>query len=205
VVGWLTDHVSGTPLSYLVVLLAAGGDVLFPLIPSETVVITGGVVAAQGGLHLWLLVPAAVLGAMLGDLASFGLGRLVGERVAHRIFRGPQGAARLARFERALRRRGGVVIIVGRFIPGGRTASTFAAGTLEMPLRRFLLADLVAAACWSLYVALLGYLGGTAFQHSAWKPVLGAMGLAAVAAGGVEAWRRHGVRRGRDPLLGERV
>lgn len=200
--GWLTDHVSGTPLGYLVVLLAAGGDVLFPLIPSETVVITGGVIAADGGLHIWLLVPAAVAGAMLGDLASYVLGRHLGERVAQRLFRGDVARVRLARFEGAVRRRGALVIVLGRFVPGGRSASTFASGTVEMPLRRFLIADACAATAWALYVALLGYLGGATFQHSSWKPVAGAFVVALLVSGGVELWRRAMVRRGRV-VLGE--
>lgn len=200
--GWLTDHVSGTPLGYLVVLLAAGGDVLFPLIPSETVVITGGVIAADGGMHIWLLVPAAVAGAMLGDLASYVLGRHLGERVAQRLFRGDVARVRLARFEGAVRRRGALVIVLGRFVPGGRSASTFASGTVEMPLRRFLIADACAATAWALYVALLGYLGGATFQHNSWKPVAGAFVVALLVSGGVELWRRAMVRRGRV-VLGE--
>jgi len=40
---WLSDLVSGSPITYLVVLAAAGGDVLLPIIPSETMVFTAGV------------------------------------------------------------------------------------------------------------------------------------------------------------------
>jgi SNARE associated Golgi protein len=44
------------------------------------------------------------------------------------------------------------IIVVARFIPGGRTATTYAAGTVGMPWRRFLPADAIAVALWALYV-----------------------------------------------------
>jgi membrane protein DedA with SNARE-associated domain len=55
---WLTHEVSHSVITYPVVGFAAGADVLLPLIPSETIVITAGVLAAQGELLIWLIVPA---------------------------------------------------------------------------------------------------------------------------------------------------
>jgi membrane protein DedA with SNARE-associated domain len=50
-----------------------------------------------------------------------------------------------------LRHSGAWIIIVTRFIPGGRTATTYISGTLDMPWkRRFLPADATAAILWSL-------------------------------------------------------
>jgi membrane protein DedA with SNARE-associated domain len=71
---WLTQEVSQSPATYPVVAFAAAADVLFPLIPSETIVITAGVLAAQGDLLVWLLVPAVALGAFLGDNLCYLLG-----------------------------------------------------------------------------------------------------------------------------------
>ncbi len=196
----LIDAVSGSPWTYLIVLLASGGDVIFPPVPSETIVITAGVVAARGGLSVWLLIPAAATGAMLGDNLVYWLGRGLGDPVARRLFRGEQARERLEWAERAIARHGTVLVVVGRFIPGGRTASTFGAGTLAMPWRRFLLADVAAAVLWATYATLLGYLGGATFRGSTWKPLALSLGLAAVISLGVEVWRRIERRRGRDVL-----
>jgi membrane protein DedA with SNARE-associated domain len=93
-------------------------------------------------------------------------------------------------------------VIVGRFIPGGRTASTFAAGTLCLGYRRFVLADAAAAGAWALYASMLGYLGGSAFRDNTWEPLLLSLGVAAAITLAIEAWRRHRRRQGKD-LLGD--
>lgn len=201
---WLTQEVSQSPLTYPVVLAAAGLDVLIPLIPSETIVITAGVLAAQGDLLIWVLVPAVALGAFLGDNLCYWLGRKIGDPIADRLFDDEKGQARLQWAEEALRRRGAILIGVGRFIPGGRTLTTFAAGTLEMPYRQFLVADVFAAGIWALYVSMLGYLGGETFQDNLWLP-LGASFACAMAIGlAFEAWRRVQRRHGKD-ILGDEL
>jgi len=199
---WLTDAASGNPISYLVVLLASGGDVLFPPVPSETLVISAGVVAAKGGLSPWIILPAAALGAFVGDNASYWLGRSAGDPLARRLFRGERGERRLAWAQRAVGRHGGVLILMGRFIPGGRTASTFAAGTLELPYARFLVADAFAALAWAVYATLLGYLGGETFSDSAWKPFVAALAVAGLITLAFEGWRRAQRRCGKD-ILGD--
>lgn len=201
---WLSQEVSGSAVSYLVVFVAAGLDVLFPLIPSETIVLTAAILAAQGDLLIFLLVPAVALGAFAGDNACYWLGRKVGDPIARRLFRGEKGRARLEWAEQALRRRGGVLIGVGRFIPGGRTATTFAAGTLEMPYRSFLVADAVAACLWAVYICALGYLGGETFKDSLWLPLASSLAVATAVGLGFEAWRRIQRRRGKD-ILGEEL
>jgi membrane protein DedA with SNARE-associated domain len=198
----LTSHVSDSPVTYLVVFVSTALDVLLPLIPSETIVIGSSVLAAQGGLLIFLIVPAAALGAFLGDNVSYMLGRLVGWPLANRLFRGEKARARLAWAEGAIRRRGAMLIVIGRFIPGGRSATTFAAGTLGMAYRRFLPADAGAAIVWALYISMLGYVGGETFEHNVWLPLLVALAVALLVAFSVEAWRRVQRQRGKD-LLGD--
>lgn len=201
---WLSHEVSGSAITYLVVLVAAGLDVLFPLIPSETIVLTAAILAAQGDLLIFVLVPAVAAGAFLGDNACYWLGRRVGDPIARRLFKGEKGRARLEWAEQAPRRRGGLLIAVGRFIPGGRTATTFAAGTLEMPYRSFLVADALAACLWSVYICALGYLGGETFKDSLWLPLASSLAVATAVGLGFEAWRRLQRRRGKD-LLGDEL
>ena len=196
---WLTHLVSGQPLTYLVVFGAAGGDVLFPVIPSETVVITASVVASHGGLMIWLVAAATAAGAFCGDNVSYGLGRWIGEPVARWLFRGDKGRQHLEWGQRQIRQRGPLLVVAGRFIPGGRTATTFAAGTMELEWRRFATADAIGATLWAGYTVALGYLGGAAFAHSLWKPLAASLGVAALITVAIEVARRlHGRRRPDD-------
>jgi membrane-associated protein len=201
---WLTQEVGQSAATYPVVFAAAGLDVLFPLIPSETIVITASVLAAQGDLFIWLIVPLVALGAFAGDNLCYLLGRKIGDPIADRLFRGEVGQARLHWAEQALCRRGAILIGAGRFIPGGRTATTFAAGTLEMPYRQFVVADAFAATLWALYVSMLGYLGGETFKDSLWLPLATTLAFAMAVGAGFEAWRRWQRRRGKD-ILGDEL
>jgi membrane-associated protein len=201
---WLTHEVSHSAATYPVLGFAAAADVLFPLIPSETIVITASVLAAQGDLLIWVIVPVVALGAFVGDNLCYLLGRSIGDPIADRLFDGEKGQARLKWAEEALRRRGTILIGVGRFIPGGRTATTFAAGTLEMPYRQFLVADAVAASLWALYVSMLGYLGGETFNESLWLPLAASFAAAMAVGLGFEVWRRLQIRRGKD-ILGDEL
>ena len=201
---WLSSEVSQSPVTYLVVFVAAGVDVFFPLIPSETIVITAGVLAAQGDLLIVGIVPAVALGAFVGDNLCYLLGLKIGDPIAARLFRGEKGRRQLRWAKQALRRRGAVLIGVGRFIPGGRTATTFAAGALGMRYRTFLVADAFAAAIWALYISMLGYLGGQTFEDDFWLPLGASLGCATAVGLGFEIWRRIQERRGRD-LLGDEL
>ena len=53
--------------AYAVVFVFAFLDALLPVVPSETAVITAGVVAATGHLSLLLTLAAAACGAFAGD------------------------------------------------------------------------------------------------------------------------------------------
>jgi membrane-associated protein len=201
---WLTHEVSQSAVTYPVVGFAAAIDVLVPLIPAETIVITASVLAAQGDLLIWAIVPAVAVGAFIGDNLCYLLGRRIGDPIADRLFDDEKGQARLQWAEEALCRRGAILIGVGRFIPGGRTATTFAAGTLEMPYRQFLVADAFAAAIWAVYVSMLGYLGGETFKDSLWLPLATSFACAMLVGLAFEAWRRLQRRRGKD-ILGDEL
>jgi membrane protein DedA with SNARE-associated domain len=168
------------------------GDAVLPLFPSETVVITAGVLASRGRLDIGLVTLAAAVGALLGDNTAYALGRSGLKRVADRLLGSEKNQARLNWARTQLRRNGPWIIIIARFIPGGRTATTYIAGTLDMPWkRRFLPADAAAAIIWALFSASLGYFGGSAFEHNLWVPLLIATGASVLVAGLGELVRRR--------------
>lgn len=186
----ITEYVTGSPWTYGVVLGVSAVDAFFPLVPSETVVITAGTLAAGGGLLVYLVIPAAALGAFAGDNVSYFLGDRIGEPAARRLFRGDKGRRRLRWARRMLDRHGALVIVAARFIPGGRTATTFAAGTFDMTWRRFAVYDAIAVVVWSTYSAMIGFAGGAVFRDDLWKALLVGFGIALAVALAIEGWRR---------------
>jgi membrane protein DedA with SNARE-associated domain len=181
----LENAVSGSVWAYPAIVGAVALDSILPIAPGETVVITAGVLSANGDLNIELVLAAGALGGLIGDNVSYGLGATLGRRADRRFFTSERARRRSDWARRQLAERGPLIIVVARFIPGGRTATTFSAGTLEMPWRRFIAADAAAALVWSAYASMLGYFGGSTFTESLWKPLAAAtaVGLAVAATG----------------------
>jgi SNARE associated Golgi protein len=85
----------------------------------------------------------------LGDTGSYLLGRTAGAAAARRLFRSPKAKGRLSWAGKALERHGATIIVVARFVPGGRTATTFTAGTVRLAWPRFAAADAIGATLWA--------------------------------------------------------
>ena len=198
---WLTfdqiaEWVSGAWWSYFLIFGVAAVDAFFPLVPSETVVIIGGNLAAHGDLSLPLVILAAATGAFAGDNFCYFLGSVVGERTVARWFGGEKARKRLEWAEHALDQRGAYIIIIARFIPGGRTAVTFSSGYIPtFPWRRFVVYDAAAATLWASYAALLGYFGGKTFENHPFVGLMIALGIALSLGLVVEAIRHRRERR----------
>ena len=188
---------SASGWAYGIVFLLALLDAFLPVVPSETAVITAGVVAAAGDLSLSLVIVGAALGAFAGDNVSYAIGRRFGDAILDRFLTGARARRRVDWAQRQLRQRGVQLILVGRFVPGGRTAVTISAGSLRFGWPRFVTADSVAALAWALYGSLLGYFGGRAFEHAPWKGLLLALALGAALGGVVEGgrWLRRRLAR----------
>ncbi len=194
----LVTLVSDAWWTYPLVFGVAMVDAFFPLVPGETVAITSGVLAGSGRLSLPLCIVAASAGAFAGDNVSYGLGAWLGEHTVKRLIRGKKSQRGFEWAERMLEERGTYLIVVARFIPGGRTAATFSAGYVQsFTWRRFVRADLLAALIWGSYTVLLGYLGGKAFEDHPWKGLLLAFGIAIAITGGIEVVRH--LRQLREP------
>jgi membrane protein DedA with SNARE-associated domain len=186
----IVDAVSGSNWSYLIVFAIAAIDAFFPVVPSEATAIAAGVVAGTGGLHVELVILAAAAGALLGDNITFFAGHFLGERLDERFFQGEKSKKRVDWARRTLDERGPYLIVVARFIPGGRTVTMFTAGFVEtFPWRRFIVFDLLACAIWGSYAVLLGYFGGRTFEEEPWKGLLLAFGLALVVTAVIEVVR----------------
>ena len=192
----IVNAVSGSSWSYLIVFAIAAIDAFFPVVPSEATAIAAGVVAGTGGLHLELVILAAAAGALLGDNITFAAGHFLGERLDRRFFQGEKAKKRVEWARRTLDDRGPYLIVVARFIPGGRTVTMFTAGFVEtFPWRRFIVFDLIACAIWGSYAVLLGYFGGRTFEEEPWKGLLLAFGIAIAVTAVVEVYRHLRARR----------
>lgn len=195
----IANAVSGSAWTYLLIVFVCAGDAVLPVLPSETIVVAATILAANDHLSIALVVLAAASGALLGDNAAYGIGHSGLRRLAERFVRSDKSRRRLEWGREQLDRHGIWIIVVARFIPGGRTATTYVAGTVGMPWkRRFLPATTMAAMLWALYASGLGYLGGSAFENNLWLPMLIGAGASLLVGGAGELARRKVLDGGTD-------
>jgi membrane-associated protein len=138
-------------------------DAFLVVVPSETVVVSLGALAASSGQPLlWILGPVAALAAMIGDSLTFAIGRSIGGH-RPRWMRRPRIAAALDWAGRALDRRAVVVLLTARFVPFGRIAVNLTAGATGFRYRRFVLLTAIAGCAWAAYNIGIGALFGRVF------------------------------------------
>ncbi|MEY3690744.1 MAG: hypothetical protein RJB57_399 [Actinomycetota bacterium] len=174
---WLKDY-SGSPWFYVVIFAVAVLDSVVPIVPSETMVIIGGVSAGLHDLFWPFVVAVAAGGAFTGDLLSYTIGRKASNWFERRYNSTEKGARRLQWARDQVEKRGGELLITARFIPGGRTLLTLTCGITGQPRRWFMRWIGVAATVWGTYATMLGFIGGRTFQDNHTKAFLVAFATA---------------------------
>jgi membrane protein DedA with SNARE-associated domain len=173
------------------------GDAIFPPIPSEMVVITGGALSADGRANVFLVAALSALASWIGDMVVF---QLFKRRLSHILDRWRWGRKVHHGIHQAIARAGrsstyGAIIGV-RFIPGGRLATSAAAGIADVSVRGFSLCAGLGAVLWASWLVGLGYFTGSATKLPFWASSLIGVGLGLVigAVVGVIVTRRRGTR-----------
>ena len=131
-------------------------------LPEEVAIICAGVLSAEGKLNPQAAFAAVLLGALVGDVMMYHIGRRFGHNLAwiHPKLAKVVHADREEYFEKAILRHGFKVLFLARFMVGIRGPVYLAAGVVRMPFRRFLLWDLVSAtAVVGLFFGLSYYFG----------------------------------------------
>jgi membrane protein DedA with SNARE-associated domain len=168
-----------TPWVYLALFAIAKLDSFFPVVPSETLVITLGVFAASNAEpNIVLVILVAAIGAFAGDHISYWIGRKSGPKIMAKVKPGSRTQRAYDSVGRMLEKRGGLVLITARYVPGGRTAATLTTGATKYPLHRFARYDAIAVLSWATYSALIGYIGGAAFKDNPLRGLIMGLGIA---------------------------
>ena len=151
----------------IIVFIETG--LLFPLLPGDSLLFTGGLLAAAPNppVNIWVLVICVPLVAVIGDQCAYFIGRRIGpalfDKEDSRLFKKHYVTQSHAFFER----HGPKTIILARFVPIVRTFTPVLAGVSAMRYPVFLAFDIVGGVLWGAGVTLLGYfLGNVPFVKS---------------------------------------
>ncbi|KRW57532.1 bifunctional DedA family/phosphatase PAP2 family protein [Pseudomonas sp. TTU2014-080ASC] len=133
------------------------------IVPGTILMFAVAVLAGNGALGLWETLLLAYLGGLLGDALSYAIGHYFHQDIRRLpILRDhPQW---LTSAEAYFNRYGVASLLVGRYIGPLRPMLPMVAGMLSMPLPRFILVSLVAAAGWSIAYMLPGWATGAALR-----------------------------------------
>ncbi|MFE7105282.1 DedA family protein [Streptomyces sp. NPDC057575] len=166
---------TGSPWIYAVVALSVLLDVFLPLLPSGVLVITAATAAAAGSTtvagagsaeqvtevpSLLALILCAATASVLGDLVAYRLAWRGGERLDRAIARSRRLTSAQERLGAALARGGGILVIIARFAPAGRSVVSLGAGAAHRKVKEFLPWSALAGVAWAVYSVGLGYFGG---------------------------------------------
>lgn len=156
---------SASYLGIFAIVFAESGLLIGFFLPGDSLLITAGILAQQGSLHLGGVMLAVALGAIIGDSTGYFIGRRFGpavfSRPDSRLFR-PEYVERTQAF---FERYGGFSLILARFVPVVRTVAPTLAGVGQMTYSQFLIYNVVGGLLWATSVPLLGYWLGGLIPH----------------------------------------
>ncbi|MEU9850716.1 VTT domain-containing protein [Streptomyces sp. NPDC047985] len=166
---------TGSSWIYAVVAVSVLLDVFLPVLPSGVLVITAATAATAGSTtvadaasveqvpqvpSLLALILCATAASVLGDLVAYRLAWRGGERLDRAIARSRRLTSAQERLGGALSRGGGILVIIARFAPAGRSVVSLGAGAAHRNVKEFLPWSALAGAAWAGYSVGLGYFGG---------------------------------------------
>ena len=161
------------------------------IMPGSVLTVFSGWLAFHGKAPISVIMTAAALGALLGDLLSYWLGARFGVHIWNwRLIKKQQGLLRLA--ELFFFEHGGKSVFLGRFLGPIRGLVPFVAGASQMRPAAFAFYAVISSVLWGISYPGTGYLGGTSWQQA--ETLAGQLGLLfaiAVAIFLVIAWLRH--------------
>ncbi|MCB1265278.1 MAG: VTT domain-containing protein [Mycobacterium sp.] len=174
---WLGDGglFASAVLPGILVIVFIETGLLFPLLPGDSLLFTGGLLAAAPNppVNIWVLAAAVAVVAILGDQTAYFIGRRIGpalfDKEDSRFFKKHYVTESHAFFEK----HGPKTIILARFVPIVRTFTPVLAGVSYMRYPVFLGFDIVGGILWGSGVTLLGYfLGNIPFVKNNFELVI---------------------------------
>jgi membrane protein DedA with SNARE-associated domain len=147
----------------LVMLLLA--ETIFPPIPSEAILPLAGYLAESGDFNYVLVLITSTFGTVLGAFMLYEAARRGGRPFAERFLRFARiDHRKLDDADDWFERRGTLVVLFGRCIPGIRSLVSLPAGVLHMSRTKYLLFTTIGSAVWNTILVTLGYLLGTQWE-----------------------------------------
>ena len=136
-------------------------------IHEDIATVATGMLVADGVTSAGVALPALYIGIVAGDVALYGMGRLV---ALNRFLQGVTGGKRFLALKMWLDERLVAGVLMVRFLPGLRMPAYTTYGFFAMPFRRFVVSVILAASLWTTGLFYLAYEFGALTAH--WLGIL---------------------------------
>lgn len=130
-------------------IFAESGFLLGFFLPGDSLLFTLGLLASQGTFNIWILLPLAIVAAILGDSFGYYMGNKLGPRVFSREDSWLFKKQYLDETEAFYTKYGKKTIILARFVPIVRTFAPIFAGVGKMKYSIFLAYNVIGAFLWA--------------------------------------------------------
>jgi membrane protein DedA with SNARE-associated domain len=130
-------------------------------LPGETITIVGGFLAGSGELNYWYVLGSAAIGAFLGGICGYFVGKYGGWKFMlafAKVFRIQE--LQLEEIKTKFSENSVKAVFFGRFIAIIRIFTSPMAGVVEMPFGQFLGVNLVGAITWAAVMTTLAFFVG---------------------------------------------
>ncbi|MBJ7262005.1 MAG: VTT domain-containing protein [Acidimicrobiia bacterium] len=155
-----------------VIIFAETGLLIGFFLPGDSLLFTAGLLAGQGKLNIWLLLPGVFIAAFVGDQVGYTFG----EKLGPRLFSKPDSRFFKQEYVTHTRnffnKHGSKTIIIARFVPIVRTFAPVLAGVGEMDRKTFVIYNVIGAFLWAVGLTMLGYILGDVIGESVDKYLL---------------------------------
>lgn len=163
----LTRHVdigllleTGGIIAIAATIFAETGLLIGFFLPGDTLLFAAGFFAAQGKISLVGSILAVVLGAIIGNMAGYEIGRRTGPKIFTKedaLLLTPETIGHAQKF---YEKHGGKTILLARFVPVVRTLAPLIAGIGKMDYKKFMFYNILGALIWGISVTMIGYWAG---------------------------------------------
>ena len=130
---------------------------LMPFLPGDALIFTIGLLAQEGSLNIYLVIPLLIFAAILGDNLNYYVGKRFGEYIMNSEKDFFIKKKHLEKAKDFFDKNGKNSIIIARFVPVIRTIVPFLCGSTKVKYSTFLSFSMIGAFLWVGVIGLLGY------------------------------------------------